>query len=180
MRSAFLLQHFTPLRSKRNRPIRWCQRSPSLTMTRRCVRRTHHRQHHTAPLQKTNPLQLVSRARRGDRVRVPSAAARNVAGGLSGRNRRSRGCLQSGLRADAFCSGCVLRSLADRRTLSYRQPCPLLSGVNTCKQAGTNGLALRAISFTFVHIRCFSCSNFCGARSDDRKRKWLILYWWAV
>jgi hypothetical protein len=62
LRSGFLLQHFTPLRSKRNRPIRWRQRSPSLTMTRHCVRRTHHHQHPTAPLQQSNPLQLVSRA----------------------------------------------------------------------------------------------------------------------
>ena len=60
LRSGFLLQHFTPLRSKRNRPIRWRQRSPSPTMTRHCVRRTH--QHHTAPLQQSNPLQPVSRA----------------------------------------------------------------------------------------------------------------------
>ena len=62
LRSGFLLQHFTPLRSKRNRPIRWRQRSPSPTMTRHCVRRTHHHQHHTAPLQQSNPLQPVSRA----------------------------------------------------------------------------------------------------------------------
>jgi len=75
LRSGFLPQCFTPLRSRRSLPVRWRRRSSRSTTTRHCVRRTCR---DTASFQESNPIQLVSCAGEVTALEGPGDHARHA------------------------------------------------------------------------------------------------------